>query len=67
MKAGQPIAIMGHTGDAAGLGHGHIEIGFSNASGAPLNQHGATAWTPAGDAMRNFIIELAAEFHITSS
>ncbi len=28
VSAGQPIAVMGHTGDAAPLGHGHIEIGF---------------------------------------
>ncbi len=41
--AGQPIAIMGHTGDAAGLGHGHVEIGFSDASGDPLSHHGASA------------------------
>ena len=33
VAAGQPIAVMGHTGDAADLGHGHIEIGFSDASG----------------------------------
>jgi hypothetical protein len=60
--AGQPIAIMGHTGDAASLGHGHIEIGFSDGSGDPLDHHGATAWTPAGDAMRHVLDALVATF-----
>jgi murein DD-endopeptidase MepM/ murein hydrolase activator NlpD len=63
--AGQPIAIMGHTGDAAGLGHGHIEIGFSDGSGDPLNHGGAVAWTPAGDAMRHVLQALAARFGVT--
>ncbi len=63
--AGQPIAIMGHTGDAASLGHGHIEIGFSDSSGDPLNHHGAVAWTPSGSAMRRVLVALAAGFHIT--
>jgi murein DD-endopeptidase MepM/ murein hydrolase activator NlpD len=67
VRAGQPIAVMGHTGDAASLGHGHIEIGFSDASGDPLNHHGAAAWTPSGDAMRHVIIGLAAAFHIEPS
>jgi murein DD-endopeptidase MepM/ murein hydrolase activator NlpD len=67
VAAGQPIAIVGHTGDAVALGHGHIEIGFSDAGGAPLNQHGAEAWTPAGDAMRGFLVELSASFGIHSS
>jgi murein DD-endopeptidase MepM/ murein hydrolase activator NlpD len=67
VTAGQPIAIIGHTGDAAGLGHGHIEIGFSDAGGAPLNQHGAEAWTPAGSVMRVFLVELSAAFGIHSS
>lgn len=67
VKAGQPIAIIGHTGDAVGLGHGHIEIGFSDAGGAPLNQHGAEAWTPAGGVMRAFLVELSAAFGIHSS
>ncbi len=58
--AGQPIAIMGHTGNAAGLGHGHIEIGFSDGSGDPLNRGGAVAWTPAGDAMRHVLEALMA-------
>jgi ribulose-5-phosphate 4-epimerase/fuculose-1-phosphate aldolase len=49
---------MGHTGDAASLGHGHIEIGFSDAAGDPLNHHGPLAWTPSGDAMRHLIIAL---------
>jgi murein DD-endopeptidase MepM/ murein hydrolase activator NlpD len=67
VAAGQPIAIIGHTGDAADLGHGHIEIGFSDAGGAPLNQHGAGAWTPAGGVMRAFLVELSAAFGIHSS
>lgn len=62
--AGQPIAIMGHTGDAASLGHGHIEIGFSDGSGDPLNHGGAT---PAGSAMRHVLDALAAAFHITTN
>jgi murein DD-endopeptidase MepM/ murein hydrolase activator NlpD len=67
--AGQPIAVMGHTGDAASLGHGHIEIGFSDGSGDPLNHHGsvaAGAWTPAGDAMRHVLEALAATLKIKS-
>jgi murein DD-endopeptidase MepM/ murein hydrolase activator NlpD len=62
--AGQPIAIMGHTGDAVDLGHGHIEIGFSDSSGDPLNHHGPEAWTPSGAAMRRVLVALAAGFHI---
>jgi hypothetical protein len=58
---------MGHTGDAASLGHGHIEIGFSDGSGDPLNHHGATAWTAAGDAMRQVLVRLAADFGIKTS
>jgi hypothetical protein len=58
VKAGQPIAVIGHTGDAATLGHGHIEIGFSDASGNPLN-HPGTAATPSGAAMRSFLTELS--------
>jgi hypothetical protein len=65
--AGQPIAIMGHTGDAASLGHGHIEIGFSDSSGDPLNHHGATAWTPSGDAMRHVLVTLSAAFGVKNS
>jgi murein DD-endopeptidase MepM/ murein hydrolase activator NlpD len=61
--AGQPIAVMGHTGDAASLGHGHIEIGFSDASGSPLSHHGSTAWTPWGDTMRHVLVELTAAFN----
>ena len=60
VSAGQPIAVMGHTGDAASLGHGHIEVGFSNADGDPLDQHGVEAWTPAGDEMRRLLVELSA-------
>jgi murein DD-endopeptidase MepM/ murein hydrolase activator NlpD len=67
VAAGQPIAIIGHTGDAASLGHGHIEIGFSDAGGAPLDQHGAEAWTPAGSVMRAFLVELSSSFGIHSS
>jgi murein DD-endopeptidase MepM/ murein hydrolase activator NlpD len=62
--AGQPIALIGHTGDAAALGHGHIEIGFSTASGDPLSHHGARSWTPDGAHMRTFLIELDAAFGI---
>jgi murein DD-endopeptidase MepM/ murein hydrolase activator NlpD len=64
VAAGQPIAIVGHTGDAASLGHGHIEIGFSDAAGAPLNQHGAEAWTPAGSVMRAFLVGLSDSFGV---
>lgn len=64
---GQPVAVMGHTGDAAGLGHGHIEIGFSDASGSPLNHHGGIASTVAGSAMREFLVELSRAFGIRSS
>jgi murein DD-endopeptidase MepM/ murein hydrolase activator NlpD len=67
VAAGQPIAIIGHTGDAAALGHGHIEIGFSDAGGAPVDQHGAEAWTPAGSVMRAFLVELSAAFGIRTS
>ena len=64
--AGQPIAIMGHTGDAASLGHGHIEIGFSDGQGDPINHHGLLAWTPSGAAMRHVMVALAASFGIKS-
>jgi murein DD-endopeptidase MepM/ murein hydrolase activator NlpD len=69
VAAGQPIAVMGHTGDAASLGHGHIEIGFSDAGGDPLNHHGTsgTAATTAGAAMRSFLIELSGAFGIHNS
>jgi murein DD-endopeptidase MepM/ murein hydrolase activator NlpD len=67
VSAGQPIAIVGHTGDAASLGHGHIEIGFSNSSGDPLSHHGATASTPSGIAMRRVLVELSAAFGIKNS
>jgi murein DD-endopeptidase MepM/ murein hydrolase activator NlpD len=62
VSAGQPIAVMGHTGDAASLGHGHIEIGFSDGSGDPLNHHGTIAWTPSGDEMRQVLIALTKAF-----
>jgi murein DD-endopeptidase MepM/ murein hydrolase activator NlpD len=60
VAAGQPIAVIGHTGDAASLGHGHIEIGFSNGSGDPLNHHGSEAFTPSGGAMRHLLVTLSA-------
>jgi murein DD-endopeptidase MepM/ murein hydrolase activator NlpD len=66
VAAGQPIAVMGHTGDAASLGHGHIEIGFSDATGNPLN-HPGTAATPSGAAMRTFLIELSGALGIHNS
>jgi murein DD-endopeptidase MepM/ murein hydrolase activator NlpD len=66
VAAGQPIAVMGHTGDAASLGHGHIEIGFSDATGDPLN-HPGTAATPSGAAMRTFLIEVSGAFGIHNS
>jgi murein DD-endopeptidase MepM/ murein hydrolase activator NlpD len=61
--AGQPIAVMGHAGNAVSLGHGHIEIGFSDGSGSPLN-HGlaSAAWTPSGDAMRRVLIAVTRAF-----
>jgi murein DD-endopeptidase MepM/ murein hydrolase activator NlpD len=64
VAAGQPIATIGHTGDAVSLNHGHIEIGFSDASGDPLSHHGAAAWTPAGDIMRSFLVGLSGAFGI---
>jgi murein DD-endopeptidase MepM/ murein hydrolase activator NlpD len=65
--AGEPIAVIGHTGNAASLGHGHIEIGFSDGSGDPLNHGGPTAWTPSGDAMRHVLVALAAAFRLKVS
>ncbi len=65
--AGQPIAIMGHTGNAVSLGHGHIEIGFSDGSGAPLNHHSALAITPSGAAMRQVLTDISAAFKIRNS
>jgi murein DD-endopeptidase MepM/ murein hydrolase activator NlpD len=67
VAAGQPIAIIGHAGDASGLGHGHIEIGFSDAGGAPLDQHGAEAWTPSGSVMRSVLVSLSASFGIDNA
>jgi len=61
---GQPIAVMGHTGDAASLGHGHIEIGFSDAGGDPLDHHGASAWTASGEAMRALLVAVSAAHEI---
>jgi peptidoglycan LD-endopeptidase LytH len=61
ITAGQPIAVIGHTGDAASLGHGHIEIGFSDAGGNPLNHHAGagTSDTPEGARMRRLLIALS--------
>jgi murein DD-endopeptidase MepM/ murein hydrolase activator NlpD len=67
VASGQPIAVVGHTGDAVSLGHGHIEIGFSDAAGDPLNHHGSIAATPAGAAMRRLLVELSAAFGIRTS
>jgi murein DD-endopeptidase MepM/ murein hydrolase activator NlpD len=67
VTAGQPIAVMGHTGDAASLGHGHIELGFSTRGGDPLNHHGAVAWTAAGETMRALLVELSALYGIRNS
>jgi len=64
VAAGQPIAVMGHTGDAVSLAHGHIEIGFSDAGGDPLSHHGAEAWTPAGAVMRGFLVTLSDAFRV---
>jgi murein DD-endopeptidase MepM/ murein hydrolase activator NlpD len=67
VSAGQPIAVMGHTGDAASLGHGHIEIGFSTPAGDPLSHHGADPSTVAGEAMRATLVELSALYGIRNS
>jgi murein DD-endopeptidase MepM/ murein hydrolase activator NlpD len=67
VSAGQPVAIIGHTGDAASLGHGHIEIGFSDASGDPLSHHGTAAWTPAGEVMRSFLVTLSSAFDVPNA
>jgi murein DD-endopeptidase MepM/ murein hydrolase activator NlpD len=66
VAAGEPIAVVGHTGDAASLGHGHIEVGFSDASGYPLNHPGTTA-TASGAAMRSFLIALSGASGIQNS
>ncbi|HWF51596.1 MAG TPA: lytic murein transglycosylase [Solirubrobacteraceae bacterium] len=67
--AGEPIAVIGHAGDAASLGHGHIEIGFSTSGGDPLNHHagGGTAWTPSGAAMRSLVVALSRSLGIKNS
>jgi murein DD-endopeptidase MepM/ murein hydrolase activator NlpD len=67
VSAGQPIAIVGHAGDAAALRHGHIEIGFSDAGGDPLNHHGLGAWTPAGDVMRGVLTAISSSLGIENS
>lgn len=67
VTAGQPIAVVGHAGDAASLGHGHIEIGFCDSSGDPLDHHGAAdAWTPSGEVMRSVLVSLSAKLGIES-
>jgi murein DD-endopeptidase MepM/ murein hydrolase activator NlpD len=63
VAAGQPIAVVGHTGDAASLGHGHIEIGFSDATGNPL-EHPGTVATASGSAMRSLLVELSRAFAV---
>jgi murein DD-endopeptidase MepM/ murein hydrolase activator NlpD len=65
--SGEPIAIVGHTGDAADLGHGHIEIGFCDASGDPLNHHGSLPWTPSGQVMRSVLASLSRRLGISDS
>jgi len=67
VRAGQPIAVIGHTGDATSLAHGHIEIGFSDAGGNPLSHHGAHASTPSGEVMRSFLVELSARLGVYNS
>jgi murein DD-endopeptidase MepM/ murein hydrolase activator NlpD len=67
VSAGQPIAIIGATGDAASLGHGHIEVGFSDAGGNPLSHHGAVAWTNAGQFMRTVMVSVSSRFGIHNS
>jgi murein DD-endopeptidase MepM/ murein hydrolase activator NlpD len=67
VAAGQPIALIGSTGDAASLGHGHIEIGFSDAGGDPLSHHGAAAWTTAGQFMRTVLVSVSASLGIHNS
>jgi hypothetical protein len=64
VAGGQPVAIIGHTGDAVDLRHGHIEIGFSDSSGDPLNHHGVGAATPAGEVMRSILVGLSAQFGV---
>ena len=57
---GQPIAVVDQTPDAA-PGHGRIEIGFSDASGHPLNQQTPIgAWTPSVATMRRVLSALVA-------
>ncbi len=67
VSAGEPVAIMGHEGDARELGHGHIEIGWCDKNGTPLNQHGAVAETQAGKEMREFLVYLCALFGVKAS
>jgi hypothetical protein len=65
-SGGEPRHLA-HAGDPSGLGHDHIEIGFSDGAGNPLNHHGAQAWTPSGKAMRLVLIALSAQLGIHNS
>jgi hypothetical protein len=57
---GQPIAVVDQTPDAR-LNHGRIEIGFSDASGHPINQQAPIgAWTPSVATMRRVLSALVA-------
>jgi murein DD-endopeptidase MepM/ murein hydrolase activator NlpD len=67
VRAGQPVAIIGAAGDAASLGHGHIEIGFSDLGGDPLSHHGASAWTTAGQFMRTVLVSVSTSLGIHNS
>lgn len=67
VSAGEPIAVMGHAGNAAGLGHGHIEVGFSDAGGNPVDHSGSTPATASGAAMRAFLVELSTAFGVKNS
>jgi len=65
VNGGQPIAVMGHAGDAASLGHGHIEIGFSPiGSGDPLNITAARHGHPRATPCAAFWSSCPVAFHI---
>jgi hypothetical protein len=58
---GQPIALVGHTSGPA-LDHGRIEVGFSDASGRPINHRDPIkAWAPSVATMRRVVSALVAE------
>lgn len=65
VAARQPIAVVGHTGDAEGLGHGHIEIGFCDRNGTPLSQGGSES--QSGKEMREYIVWLCSMFGVKVS